>query len=221
MSQADDVIKVAESYVGTKEKPDNDVIFNTWYYGHAVSGPQYPWCVAFLWAVFTLADLGYLFYDGQRTAYAPTLVSWFHSKGQWTDSDPKRGDICFIDHGKDGIADHAGLVVERIGDSVRTVEGNTSGGTVAYRVRKIADCMGFGRPLYKEAFEPYSASVRVSDYLNVRTGPGLGYPIMTFYGSELYRLPDHMTVRICEEIGSWGRLEDIQGWVSLHYVRRL
>lgn len=44
------VIAVARSQLGTKEKPknSNNVIYNTWYYGHAVSGSAYPWCMTFV-----------------------------------------------------------------------------------------------------------------------------------------------------------------------------
>ena len=44
------VIAVAKSQLGTKEAPknSNNVVYNTWYYGHAVSGNAYPWCMTFV-----------------------------------------------------------------------------------------------------------------------------------------------------------------------------
>ncbi len=44
------VLAVAKSQLGTKEKPknSNNVIYNTWYYGHAVHGDAYPWCMTFV-----------------------------------------------------------------------------------------------------------------------------------------------------------------------------
>ena len=44
------VLAVAKSQLGTKESPknSNNVIYNTWYYGHAVSGSAYPWCMTFV-----------------------------------------------------------------------------------------------------------------------------------------------------------------------------
>lgn len=200
--------------------PVNDVIFNTFYYGHPVNGPEYPWCVAFLWSVFALADAGYLFFGGNKTAYAPTLASWYIEHGQWSKT-PKRGDIVFFDHQGDQIADHAGLVVEVSSDTIRTIEGNTTAGTVAYRMHKASDAMGYAHPAYSDTFRPYAARVRVSDYLNVRTGPGVNYPILQFWGNELFRLPDGMEIAIIEENGSWGRISNISGWISLHYVRKV
>ena len=43
MAKASEVMKIAKSYVGTKESPaySNNVIFNTHYYGHEVSGGNY------------------------------------------------------------------------------------------------------------------------------------------------------------------------------------
>lgn len=44
------ILAVARSQIGTKESPknSNNVIYNTWYYGHAVSGDAYPWCMTFV-----------------------------------------------------------------------------------------------------------------------------------------------------------------------------
>lgn len=67
----------------------------------------------------------------------------------------------------------------------------------------------------------YAARVKVSDAgsLNVRSGPGTTYPIIMAEGSEL-KLPKDMIIAICEEVGGWGRIMDIQGWVSLSYLER-
>ena len=44
------IIDVAKEQIGTAEKPigSNNVKYNTWYYGHAVSGANYPWCAVFV-----------------------------------------------------------------------------------------------------------------------------------------------------------------------------
>ncbi len=52
------LIKIAESQIGVKESPSgsNNVKYNTWYYGHAVSGDAWPWCCAFVsWCFAALA----------------------------------------------------------------------------------------------------------------------------------------------------------------------
>lgn len=55
---ADKLLQIAASQVGTKESPanSNNVKYNTWYYGHAVSGSAYPWCAVFVeWCFAALA----------------------------------------------------------------------------------------------------------------------------------------------------------------------
>ena len=48
------LIDTAKSQLGTKEKPSgsNNVKYNTWYYGHAVKGSAYPWCMTFVCWLF-------------------------------------------------------------------------------------------------------------------------------------------------------------------------
>lgn len=67
----------------------------------------------------------------------------------------------------------------------------------------------------------YSAVVNVSEgnWLNVRTSPAdLGEQNLLKVGGQLKRLLPHEVIAICEERGSWGRIMDIQGWVSLNYL---
>ncbi len=50
VEQAKLIMDKAASYIGTLESPpgSNNVLFNTDYYGGAVSGDWYPWCCAFV-----------------------------------------------------------------------------------------------------------------------------------------------------------------------------
>jgi uncharacterized protein YraI len=66
---------------------------------------------------------------------------------------------------------------------------------------------------------PYAVVVTASDYLNVRTGPGINYDSVRVNG-ERFALPPGIVVSICEEVNGWGRLSNIQGWVSLKYTRK-
>ena len=69
-----------------------------------------------------------------------------------------------------------------------------------------------------QPFVAYAAQVAVNTYLQVRTSPG-GAEYRLPDGQS-YRLPNGMTVAILQEAQGWGRLSDIQGWVSLSYLRR-
>lgn len=68
-------------------------------------------------------------------------------------------------------------------------------------------------------FVPYAARVNVSTFLNVRTAAGVQFPVVQVNGHDL-QLPSGLVVAIVEEANGWGRLSDIQGWVSLQYLAR-
>ena len=68
----------------------------------------------------------------------------------------------------------------------------------------------------------YAGIVKVSNYLNVRTGPGTSYEQYKVNGTAL-RLPNGMVISIEEEdsAGKWGKLTNVDdAWVSLTYVTR-
>ena len=154
---ADEVMAVAKSYLGTKENPpgSNNVIFNTDYYGRAVSGADYPWCCVFVWDVFRLAGASELFYGGQKTAYCPTYENWAIERGLTVMKDVGQyGDVATMDFGK-GRASHIGFILARLTDGrYQTIEGNTSvtsddnGGAVMVRVRSQKEIRYIFRPRY-------------------------------------------------------------------------
>lgn len=229
MSTAQDVIAEARKWIGTAEKPINDVLFNTEYYGREVNGSDYAWCVVFLWYVFKHAGAGALFYGGEKTAYAPTLMDWFDKIGRFS-SMPEVGAIAFYNFSGGKKATHVGIVTGIDADGITAIEGNTSstnqtnGGMVEERFRRPKNILGYGIPAYgTEKFEPYAAIVNIRDtpdnYLSVRTGPGTTFKKYQV-GGDAFKLPRGMMVAIVEEKNGWGRLSDISGWVSLSYLRR-
>lgn len=63
----------------------------------------------------------------------------------------------------------------------------------------------------------------VSDYLNVRTGPSTSYGNLMLGKStdaKPMRLPNGMVVSIEKESNNWGKLTNIDGWVSLAYIKK-
>lgn len=166
MSKASTVMNIAASYIGTHEDPlgSNNVIFNTDYYGYPVGyAPWAAWCCAFVWDIFRMAGASALFYDGQKTAYCPTVASWGASSGLVINYNlAKYGDIVLFDWDGDGVADHIGFV-ENLNDdgSLTTIEGNTSdadhsnGGYVLRRTRYRANVLCIIHPLYDENDDGY------------------------------------------------------------------
>ena len=65
----------------------------------------------------------------------------------------------------------------------------------------------------------YAGIVKVSSYLNVRTGAGTENPVMKI-GDQDFRLPAGMVVSIEAEKGGWGKLTNIGGWVCLDYIKK-
>jgi hypothetical protein len=158
--KASTIIAKAQSYIGTKESPanSNNVVFNTHYYGKAVSGSAYPWCMVFVWDIFRLCGASNLFYNGQKTAYCPTLMSWAKSKGKFVKGSYKAGDVLFFNFSGGSTAAHTGFCVSQSGSNVTTIEGNTSasssgsqsnGGMVAKRTRSTSVILGAYRPSYE------------------------------------------------------------------------
>ena len=141
---AQKILKKAISQIGVKENPSgsNNVKYNTDYYGKAVSGSAYPWCCAFVWWIFKECGASHLFYDGKKTAYCPTVETFYKSKGQWYTNNPKVGDLVLFDFSGKGVAGHIGILEKINADGTyTTIEGNTStsnqanGGCVMRRTR--------------------------------------------------------------------------------------
>lgn len=61
-------------------------------------------------------------------SYCEDGIAWFKTKGQWQGGGytPAPGDLFFFDWEGDGICDHVGIVERVEGDTVLTIEGNTS-----------------------------------------------------------------------------------------------
>lgn len=159
MAKASEIMKLAKSYVGTKESPaySNNVIFNTHYYGREVSGGNYAWCVVYVWDIFRMAGASNLFCDGKKTAWVDTVRDWAKSKGLVVPKDQGRhGDLMLFDWNHNGSGDHIGFVDARNADgSYQTCEGNTSvdnnsnGGEVQIRTRYPSEIMMIIRPQYE------------------------------------------------------------------------
>lgn len=153
-NNAASLINVALSQVGTKEKPTNKVKYNTEYYGREVSGDGYAWCCAFVWWCFKHAGLSHYFYGNAKTAHCETLKTYHNRKGESIKNNFKAGDVIFMNFNGGTKAQHVGIVVEnQSGNSVKTVEGNTSGsgsqssgGEVMRKTRNMSCIVGGFRP---------------------------------------------------------------------------
>jgi hypothetical protein len=151
---AKQIIDRAKSQIGVCENPpnSNNVKYNTWYYGHPVSGPEYPWCAVFISWLFK-AEQGIC----PRTASCVNMLAWFEKKRQLVNK-PQAGDIVFFKYNTNNRrTNHVGLVVSVSDDgrTINTIEGNTSissqdnGGKVMQRNR-YSNIVAYARPRYIE-----------------------------------------------------------------------
>lgn len=151
--------------LNTKETGNNNVIYNTHYYGKAVNG-AYPWCCVYQWDVFRIMGMSMLFYDGRKTASCGSVCSWAEKRGFVVPKTEGRfGDLItftFVVNGKKVQHAHIGFIIGKTVDGkyYYTVEGNTSSGTkgsqnngdgVYFRRRPISQVYEIIRPRYEEA----------------------------------------------------------------------
>lgn len=153
MATAQDILKIAQAEIGTKESPanSNNVKYNTWYYGKAVSGSSYPWCAVFVSWIFNQLDSSLI----KKSASCMDIGNWFKSNNQWKTSNPQAGDVVFFKYSTNSRwTNHIGIVESVNSDgSIITIEGNTSvssndnGGSVMRRTR-TGNIVGYGMPNY-------------------------------------------------------------------------
>ena len=152
MKQADKIIEWAKAQLGTMEHGNNNVRYNTDFYGGEVQGNAFPWCCAFVWDGFRETGLSSLFCGGQRTAYCPFVMAYAKERGLWV-TEYRQGDLLLYDWNGDGVADHIGICVDVIDpQNVKTIEGNVNNG-VFELTRSKSSILGAYRPQYAEDIE--------------------------------------------------------------------
>lgn len=168
------VLTVAAAEVGTMESPanSNNVKYNTWYYGRAVSGARYSWCVTFVQWVLSQCGGSKLLNGGKKTASCSVLADYAKKKNLWVTGNYQPGDLVFMNFSNTTATQHIGIV-ECVKDGyVYTIEGNTSsgdagsqsnGGMVARRRRAMKYIVGGYRPKYE--LEVPRTPVTVTCYL--------------------------------------------------------
>ena len=186
-ASATKVVQIALNEVGTAETGNNNVKYNTWYYGHTVNGDSYPWCMVFVQWCFNEA--------GTPLSIRSAGVKDFYAR--YKASNPNNiisntgtaqpGDI-FIKYRSGG--GHTGIVVSDEGDSVTTVEGNTSGssggsdwngGSVQKKTRKKSEIVAFIRPR-----EIASSSIGTNVESSLKNGESKDVPVSGLGKSKPY-----------------------------------
>lgn len=158
MATAEQVLAFARNELGAAEFPEGShtVKYNTWYYGHAVSGNDYSWCMVFVQWCFAQAGASGLL--PLQTASCGALMRAAKRTGLWVTRDFLPGDVVIYDFsGNKSVTEHAGIVERVTGYGVVAIEGNTSpagsqsnGGEVCRKTRARRLIIGAVRPNYQE-----------------------------------------------------------------------
>jgi hypothetical protein len=140
-------IEIAKAEIGYVETPDNITK-----YGEAMKANGLPWCGSF--CNWVLKEAGVRIHSVVSTVKGAQV---FEDSGRWSQT-PKLGDLAFMDFPNDSVdrISHVGIVVGIKGNTVTTIEGNTSGsgsqrngGMVMVKERTIGkEVVGFGSPKY-------------------------------------------------------------------------
>lgn len=145
MGKIDTLIAKAKSYVGVSESPSgsNNVIFNTDYYGKAINGSDYSWCVTYLWDIFRMCGYSQYFYGGGKTASCTELLKYYKTNfpEKVIYKNFQKGELALYNFNSDPLPDHIGLISQVNSTTVNSIEGNTgnlsqdNGGKVMEKVR--------------------------------------------------------------------------------------
>lgn len=162
-------IEIAKAEIGYVETPDNITK-----YGEAMKANGLPWCGSF--CNWVLKEAGVRVHSVVSTVKGAQV---FQDSGRWSQT-PKLGDLAFMDFPNDSVdrISHVGIVVNIKGNTVTTIEGNTSGsgsqrngGMVMVKERTIGkEVVGFGSPKYV----PYKGEYPTVEIAGIEAHPAKG-----------------------------------------------
>lgn len=144
-------------------KGNNNVKYNTWYYGRTVSGKGYAWCMAF--QSYCANQMGVLGTAIPKTVSCSTAAKWYKDRGQFQygryyggNYTPKAGDLVF--YYEKGTISHVGMIISApVNGYLQTVEGNNLCADGNYKVMRFTNnskrtinnsyVYGYGIPNYR------------------------------------------------------------------------
>lgn len=129
MANANDVLKVADSYRGASEGGAKHAEILSIYNNHKPLARGYTvkksdaWCMTFISACFIKANATKAL--GLTECGCQEYVNYARSHGMITNN-PQKGDLIFYDWGSDGCVDHVGIIYLVSGNMLFVLEGNKS-----------------------------------------------------------------------------------------------
>jgi hypothetical protein len=147
----------------------NNVKYNTWYYGHKVSGRDFMWCAAYQSWVNAMAGVPMDIYP--RAAGVVFVRDYFKQRGRIFQT-PKPGDyVIFIFSPKEH---HIGMVEKlESGGKFTSLEGNVQNRVMRVRHRQgDRGIVGYARPEYDKVQEDDMTKDEYRDLLRAALSPG-------------------------------------------------
>lgn len=162
MATANDVLKVAESYNGTKEGSSKHSEILSIYNNHKPLARGYTvkgtdaWCMTFISACFIKANAVDAL--GLTECGCQEYIN-FARKNNMIVNNPTIGDLVFYDWGNDGVVDHVGIIYFETANNLFVREGNKND-MVTTRVisRTSPSIKYFVRPRYDNHSTTYDES---------------------------------------------------------------
>ena len=147
-------------------KGSNSVKYNDWYYGKHVSGSAYPWCAAFVAWVANQAGVPTDILPksaSTRETYANVKK---HGGSYVERSQAQPGDLAFYTNssGSPSAISHIGIVEKLDGDTIYTIEGNTTDAVHRRKLRVSDSSKLIARPAYRAAQAQNSAVQGTGDF---------------------------------------------------------
>jgi len=119
-------------------------------------GSGQPWCDAFVYWLYNANGCGSLLpWKGKQRTYCPDSIKWCNKNLAMLPPYLARAcDLIYFDWEPNGTPNHIGIVESRRDTgSVNCIEGNTSGGIVARKKRKVAYVEGIYRTHFPATFK--------------------------------------------------------------------
>jgi hypothetical protein len=147
--EGEEARKSAAGVAGTVQVGhNNNVKYNTEFYGHPVEGPEWMWCVVFQWWCMKEAGVPKSVFPEFRPPRVFNVRDWFKSKNRYFQR-PMVGDLVIFSKS------HIGFVDKLLqGGRIETIEGNASDMVMRHTYHQDAQGIdGYCRPEYHKAEE--------------------------------------------------------------------
>lgn len=126
-------------------------------------GAGQPWCNAEVDYAAYKCGAKTLLFDGRKETYCPSSIKWcYKNLADIPVFLALPGDVVYFDWELNGVPNHIGFVRSRVSDvQLNTVEGNTSGGIVANKVREAKYIQAVFRPHYPVDKKEYNVTKKL------------------------------------------------------------